>query len=103
MFIVDGEKLSLSRGDDAYLYVDATLAAGETLALRVYEDAGLTTLLFSRGRLPDKSFLIQSSDTEQLPVGVLYYEIVKIDENEDETVVVGPETLTVLAEVHTNG
>lgn len=100
MFVVNGEKLSLSRGDDAYLYVGATLAAGEILALRVYEDVGLATLLFERGQLPDGSFLIQHHDTAPLPFGVLYYEVVKIDENEDETVVVGPETLTVMEEVH---
>lgn len=100
MFVVDGEKLSLTRGDDAYLYVGATLAAGEVLELRVYQDSGLTELLFSRGRLPDGSFLIQQTDTAPLPFGVLYYEIVKIDANADEAVVVGPETLTVTEEVH---
>ena len=47
MFIVDGTKLRLSRGDDAYLYVGASLAAGETLELRVYTDSSLGTLLFS--------------------------------------------------------
>ena len=100
MFIVDGEKLSLSRGDDAYLYVGATLAAGEVLEFRVYQDSGLTDLLFSRGRLPDGSFLVQKHDTAPLPFGVLYYEVVKIDANEDEAVVLGPETLTVMEEVH---
>lgn len=100
MFKVDGEKLSLTRGDDAYLYVGATLAEGEVLELRVYADDTLETLLFSRGRLPDGSFLIQHHDTDELPFGVLYYEVVKIDSNEDEAVVVGPETLTVLQEVH---
>ena len=58
MFIVDGEKLSLTRGDDAYLYVGATLAEGETLELRVYLEAALVTMLFARGQLPDGSFLI---------------------------------------------
>lgn len=100
MFIVDGEKLSLTRGDDAYLYVGATLAAGEVLELRVFSDSGLTDLLFSRGRLPDGSFLVQKHDTAPLPFGVLYYEVVKIDTNEDEAVVLGPETLTVMEEVH---
>ena len=100
MFIVDGEKLSLTRGDDAYLYVGATLAAGEVLEFRVFRDSGLTDLLFSRGRLPDGSFLVQKHDTAPLPFGVLYYEVVKIDANEDEAVVLGPETLTVMEEVH---
>jgi len=100
MFIVDGEKLSLTRGDDAYLYVGATLASGEVLELRVYRDSGLTDLLFSRGRLPDGSFLVQKHDTAPLPFGVLWYEVVKIDANEDEAVVLGPETLTVMEEVH---
>lgn len=99
MFIVDGEKLSLTRGDDAYLFVGADLADGETLELRVYLDAALVTMLFSRGQLPDKSFLIQKADTDALPFGVLWYEVVKISGSE-ETVVVGPETLTVTAEVH---
>lgn len=100
MFKIDGEKLSLTRGDDAYLYIGATLAAGESLVLRVYRDAGLTDLLFSRGRLPDGSFLIQRSDTDALPFGVLYYEVVKVDGGGTEIVVLGPETLTVLEEVH---
>lgn len=100
MFIVDGEKLSLTRGDDAYLYVGATLAAGEVLEFRVFSDSGLTDLLFSRGQLPDGSFLVQKHDTAPLPFGVLYYEVVKTDANEDETVVLGPETLTVMEEVH---
>ncbi len=100
MFIVDGEKLSLTRGDDAYLYVGATLAAGEVLEFRVFSDSGLTDLLFSRGRLPDGSFLVQKHDTAPLPFGVLWYEVVKIDANEDEAVVLGPETLTVTEEVH---
>ena len=100
MFIVDGEKLSLTRGDDAYLYVGAMLAAGEVLEFRVYRDSGLTDLLFARGRLPDGSFLVQKHDTAPLPFGVLWYEVVKIDANEDEAVVLGPETLTVMEEVH---
>ena len=100
MFRIDGEKLSLSRGDDAYLFIGATLAAGESLVLRVYRDAGRTDLLFSRGRLPDGSFLIQRSDTAALPFGVLYYEVVKMDGGGTETVVLGPETLTVLEEGH---
>lgn len=100
MFRVDGEKLSLSRGDDAYLYVGATLAAGEVLEFRVYDDDTLATELFARGQLPDGSFLIQRSDTDQLPFGVLYYQVIKIDSNNTETVVVGPETLTVMEEVH---
>ena len=103
MFKVDGEKLSLTRGDDAYLYVGATLAAGETLEFRVYTDSTLATELFARGQLPDGSFLVNSAATEPLPFGVLYYQVVKIDSNNNETVVVGPETLTVLEEVHTNG
>ena len=100
MFIVDGEKLSLSRGDDAYLYVGAMLAAGEVLEFRVFSDSGLTDLLFARGQLPDGSFLVQKHDTAPLPFGVLWYEVVKIDANEDEAVVLGPETLTVTEEVH---
>lgn len=100
MFRVDGENLSLTRGDDAYLYVGATLAAGEVLELRVYTDNTLGTVLFSRGRLPDGSFLIQHADTDPLPFGQLYYQVVKIDSNEDEVVVVGPATLTVTEEVH---
>lgn len=100
MFRVDGEKLSLTRGDDAYLYIGATLAAGEVLEFRVYEDEDLTTLLFARGQLPDGSFLVQHADTDPLPAGALYYEVVKIDGNNTETVVVGPETLTVTEEVH---
>ena len=100
MFKIDGEKLSLTRGDDAYLYIGATLAAGESLVLRVYRDEGRTDLLFSRGRLPDGSFLIQRSDTAALPFGVFYYEVVKMDGGGTETVVLGPETLTVLEEVH---
>lgn len=100
MFIVDGEKLSLTRGDDAYLCVGATLVEGETLELRVYTDNTLATLLFSRGRLPDGSFLIQHANTDPLPFGTLYYQVVKIDANEDEAVVVGPATLTVTEEVH---
>ena len=99
MFIVDGEKLSLTRGDDAYLYVGATLAEGETLELRVYLEAALVTMLFARGQLPDGSFLINKADTAELPFGVLWYEVVKIS-GEDGTVVVGPETLTVMTEVH---
>ena len=100
MFRVDGEKLSLTRGDDAYLYIGATLAAGEVLEFRVYSDSGLTDLLCSRGQLPDGSFLVQQTDTAPLPFGVLYYEVVKVDGNNTETVVVGPETLTVMEEVH---
>ena len=99
MFIVDGTKLRLSRGDDAYLYVGASLATGETLELRVYTDSSLGTLLFSRGRLPDGSFLINKADTEPLDFGVYYYQVVKISGGA-ETVVIGPETLTVLEEVH---
>ncbi len=100
MFAVDGEKLSITRGDDAYLLVEATLAAGEVLELRVYEDPGLTEELFSKGQLPDGTFLIGSADTASVPFGDLYYQVVKIDSNNMETVVVGPETLTVLEEVH---
>lgn len=99
MFKIDGEKLSLTRGDDAYLYIGATLAAGESLVLRVYRDAGLTDLLFSRGRLPDQTFLINKADTDPLDFGVYYYQVVKISGGA-ETVVIGPETLTVLEEVH---
>ena len=99
MFKIDGEKLSLTRGDDAYLYIGATLAAGESLVLRVYRDAGLTDLLFSRGRLPDGSFLINKADTEPLDFGVFYYCVVKVSGGTEE-VVLGPDTLTVLEEVH---
>ena len=101
MFVVDGEKLSLTRADDAYLYIGATLAAGEVLEFRVYEDDTLATELFSRGQLPDGSFLINSADTDPLDFGEYYYQVIKIDANNNETVVVGPETLTVMEEVHT--
>ena len=99
MFIVDGTKLSLSRGDDAYLLVGASLADGETLELQVYTDVSMTELLFSRGRLPDQTFLINKADTDPLDFGVYYYQVVKISGG-TETVVLGPDTLTVLEEVH---
>lgn len=98
MFIVDGEKLSLTRGDDAYFYVGATLAEGESLVLRVYTDNTLDTLLFERGQLPDGTFLINSASTDPLDYGVYYYQVVLIGET--ERTVVGPDTLTVTEEVH---
>lgn len=99
MFIVDGTKLSLSRGDDAYLFVGASLAEGETLELQVYTDVNMTDLLFSRGRLPDQTFLINKADTNPLDFGVYYYCVVKVSGGTEE-VVLGPDTLTVLEEVH---
>ena len=99
MFVVDRTKLSLSRGDDAYLYVGASLAEGETLELQVYADSGLSALLFTRGRLPDQTFLINKADTDPLDFGVYYYQVVKVSGGTD-TVVLGPDTLTVLEEVH---
>ena len=99
MFIVDGTKLSLSRGDDAYLFVGASLAEGETLELQVYTDVSMTELLFSRGRLPDQTFLINKADTDPLDFGVYYYQVVKVSGGTEE-VVLGPDTLTVLEEVH---
>lgn len=99
MFVVDGTKLSLSRGDDAYLFVGASLAEGETLELQVYTDVSMTELLFTRGRLPDQTFLINKADTEPLDFGVYYYQVVKVSGGTEE-VVLGPDTLTVLEEVH---
>ena len=99
MFKVEGERLSLTRGDDAYLYVGAALPTGSKMALYVYRDANMSSLLFSREQLPDGSFLIQHADTDMLPVGKLYYKIVAFIGGVN-TVVVGPETLTVLEEVH---
>lgn len=99
MFRIDGAKLSLTRGDDAYLLVGASLAEGETLELRVYTDVNMTDLLFTRGRLPDQTFLINKADTDPLDFGVYYYCVVKVSGGTEE-VVLGPDTLTVLEEVH---
>lgn len=95
MFIVDGTTLSLTRGDCAYLYIGASLGAGDSLEFRVYKDGAL---LFTREQLPDGTFLIATADTEFLQYGNYDYEIVLIN-GETETV----ETtgiLKVLEEVH---
>lgn len=97
MFKVDGEKLSLTRGDDAYLYVGATLAEGESLLLRVYKDKKCSLLQFERRQHSDGSFLLFGPD---VPFGDLYYQIFKVDENGNMTVVLGPGTLTITEEVH---
>ena len=76
MFVVDGTTLSLTREDCAYLYVGASLGAGDSLEFRVYDSGNL---LFSRGQLPDGTFLIASDDTEPLRYGNYNYEIVLIN------------------------
>lgn len=95
MFIVDGTNLSLTRGDDAYLYVGASLGEGDSLEFRVYQDG---ELLFTREQLPDGTFLINKADTDDLPYGNYTYEIVLI--NGDTETVDTTGTLTVTEEVH---
>ena len=95
MFIVDGTTLSLSRGDCAYLYVGASLGAGDSLEFRVYKDG---TLLFTRGQLPDGTFLIATADTEFLQYGNYNYEIVLINGGAETVETTG--ILKVTEEVH---
>lgn len=95
MFIVDGTTLSLSRGDCAYLYVGASLGAGDSLEFRVYKDG---TLLFTRGQLPDGTFLIATADTEFLQYGKYDYEIVLINGGAETVETTG--VLKVTEEVH---
>ena len=95
MFIVDGTTLSLSRGDCAYLYVGASLGAGDSLEFRVYKDG---TLLFTRGQLPDGTFLIATADTEFLQYGNYDYEIVLINGGAETVETTG--VLKVTEEVH---
>ena len=95
MFIVDGTTLSLTRGDCAYLYVGASLGAGDSLELRVYKDG---TLLFARGQLPDGTFLIATADTEFLQYGNYDYEIVLVNGGTETVETTG--VLKVTEEVH---
>jgi hypothetical protein len=95
MFVVDGTNLSLTRGDDAYLYVGASLGEGDSLEFRVYQDG---ELLFTRGQLPDGTFLINKADTDDLPYGNYTYEIVLINGGTETVDTTG--TLTVMQEVH---
>lgn len=96
MFIVNGTNLSLTRGDCAYLYVGASLGAGDSLEFRVY-DAD-SNLLFSREQLPDGTFLIATADTEQLDYGNYTYEIILINGGTETVEETG--TLKVTEEVH---
>ena len=96
MFTVNGTTLSLTRGDCAYLYVGATLGAGDSLEFRLYDSDN--NLLFSREQLPDGTFLIANADTDVLDYGDYNYEIVLINggtETVEETGV-----LKVTQEVH---
>lgn len=95
MFVVDGTNLSLTRGDDAYLYVGASLGEGDSLEFRVYQDG---ELLFTREQLPDGTFLINKADTDELPYGNYTYEIVLI--NGDTETVDTTGVLKVTEEVH---
>ena len=95
MFIVDGTNLSLTRGDDAYLYVGASLGEGDSLEFRIYQDG---ELLFTREQLPDGTFLINKADTDELPYGNYTYEIVLINGGTETVDTTG--TLTVMQEVH---
>lgn len=95
MFVVDGTNLSLTRGDDAYLYVGASLGEGDSLEFRVYQDG---ELLFTREQLPDGTFLINKADTDELPYGNYTYEIVLINGSTETVDTTG--TLTVMQEVH---
>lgn len=99
MFSVNNGILSLTRGDDAYLYVGATLGESEKLEVRVFKEQLCSTLLFFREQLPDGSFLINTSDTESLAIGTYWYQVVKISGG-SETVVSGPAELRVMAEVN---
>lgn len=95
MFIVDGTTLSLTRGDCAYLYVGSSLGAGDSLEFRVYKDG---TLLFTRGQLPDGTFLIATADTEFLQYGNYDYEIVLVNGGTETVETTG--VLKVTEEVH---
>lgn len=95
MFIVNGTNLSLTRGDDAYLYVGASLGEGDSLEVRVYDG---DTLLFTREQLPDGTFLIDSADTNDLDYGTYTYEIVLINGGTETIETTG--NLTVTQEVH---
>ena len=95
MFVVDGTNLSLTRGDDAYLYVGASLGEGDSLEFRIYQDG---ELLFTREQLPDGTFLINKADTDELPYGNYTYEIVLI--NGDTETVDTTGVLKVTEEVH---
>lgn len=95
MFVVNGTTLSLTRGDCAYLYVGASLGAGDSLEFRVYQDS---TLLFTREQLPDGTFLIATADTEFLQYGNYNYEIVLINGGTETVETTG--VLKVTEEVH---
>lgn len=95
MFIVNGTTLSLTRGDCAYLYVGASLGAGDSLEFRAYKDG---TLLFTREQLPDGTFLIATADTEFLQYGNYDYEIVLINGGTETVETTG--VLKVTEEVH---
>lgn len=95
MFVVDGTNLSLTRGDDAYLYVGASLGEGDSLEFRIYQNG---SLLFTREQLPDGTFLINKADTDELPYGNYTYEIVLINGGTETVDTTG--TLTVTQEVH---
>ena len=96
MFTVNGTTLSLTRGDCAYLYVGASLGAGDTLEFRVYDADN--NLLFSQGQLPDGTFLIATADTNTLDYGNYTYEIVLINGGNETVEETG--TLKVTEEVH---
>ena len=96
MFIVNGTDLSLTRGDDAYLYVGATLGVGDSLEFRLYDTDN--NLLFSREQLPDGTFLINNADTGNLEYGNYTYEIVLINGGTETVDTTG--TFTVTEEVH---
>ena len=96
MFVVNGTTLSLTRGDCAYLYVGASLGAGDSLEFRVYDADN--NLLFTREQLPDGTFLIATADTEFLDYGNYNYEIVLINGGTETVDTTG--TLTVMQEVH---
>lgn len=95
MFVVDGTNLSLTRGDDAYLYVGASLGEADSLEFRVYQNG---SLLFTREQLPDGTFLINKADTDELPYGNYTYEIVLINGGTETVDTTG--VLKVTEEVH---
>lgn len=96
MFIVSGTDLSITRGDDAYLYVGATLGAGDSLEFRLYDTDN--NLLFSKEQLPDGTFLFTDADTENLEYGNYTYEIVLINGGTETVDTTG--TFKVTEEVH---
>ena len=96
MFTVNGTDLSLTRGDCAYLYVGASLGAGDSLEFRVYDADN--NLLFSQGQLPDGTFLIATADTDYLDYGNYTYEIVLINGGNETVEETG--ALKVTEEVH---